>query len=348
MKNLILCVLALFLSFPKGSAQVFTVHVSDGYDLYFSVTDTTKKTVKIVRPKLIDNTKLILPSGSLKIPASVKYKNAVYQVTSIGDNAFEDADQLTAVTIPSTVSFIGKAAFSGCSNLKSIVFPAIRPTMGSNVFDKCYSISDISFGSEWKSIELQMFASSVSLTSVFIPSRTVKITGVKQLPQLQEINVDRNNPSFSTQDGILYSKDSKTLYACPISYKGRIAVPEGTEKILDGAFRDCRYIVNVILPESVHELSFDEFSTCSSLSRIKLLSEVPPVTAKWEGASVFALMVSNPECLVYVPKNLLRKYRESICSNEGTYESLDGKRKVTREENVFLAKSNIQKIKKNN
>ena len=59
-------------------------------------------------------------------------------------------------------------------------------------------------------------------------------------------------------------------------------------------------------------------------------------------------MVSNPECLVYVPKNLLRKYRESICSNEGTYESLDGKRKITREGNVFLTKSNIQKIKKNN
>lgn len=345
MKNLILFAFALFLSFPNGSAQVFSVRMSDGSNLYFSVTDTTKKTVKIVRPQMFDNTKLILPSGSLSIPASVKFKNVLYGVTAIGDNAFSDAEQLRSVTIPSSVSFIGKEAFSECHNLTSIIFPALKPIMGKDVFEGCRSVSDISFGSEWKSIELERFASSDSLKTIVVPAKVNKMTGVKRVRNLQTIQVDPNNLAFSSHYGMLYSKDAKVFYACPIGYIGRVSVLDGTEKILDGAFRDCGQMVSAIIPASVHELSFDEFLTCKSLSRIWFYSEVPPVTAKWDGASVFALMVSNPDFQVYVPKNVFRKYRESIWSSEGTYETLEGKRKVTRDKGIFLTESNIKKIK---
>ena len=56
-------------------------------------------------------------SGSLTIPSSVSYGGITYNVTSIGNGAFNGCSGLTSVTIPSSVTSIGINAFNGCSGL---------------------------------------------------------------------------------------------------------------------------------------------------------------------------------------------------------------------------------------
>ncbi len=59
-------------------------------------------------------------SGSISIPSSVYYNGKTYQVTAIGNRAFQGCSNLTSLTIPNTLSSIKTGAFSGCSALTSI------------------------------------------------------------------------------------------------------------------------------------------------------------------------------------------------------------------------------------
>ena len=53
-------------------------------------------------------------SGDVVIPATVTYNDVVYNVTSIGSEAFYYCSGLTSVTIPQGVTSIGNAAFYYC------------------------------------------------------------------------------------------------------------------------------------------------------------------------------------------------------------------------------------------
>ena len=53
-------------------------------------------------------------TGSVVIPESVVYEGKTYNVTSIGESAFNYCWILTSVTIPNSVTSIGSSAFSNC------------------------------------------------------------------------------------------------------------------------------------------------------------------------------------------------------------------------------------------
>ena len=345
MKRLILIAIAFLITIIEAASQTFTVRLNDGNQLCFHVTDTTSREAEIIRIKVLGNMQPSHPSGDLSIPSYVNYKGINYAVSSIGESTFAGADGLTSISIPSSVKRISDKAFSGCSNLKSVVFPNRTPLFGENVFEQCTSVSALSFGSDWTTIDLHQFADAISLKEVFIPSRVTKITGVKSIASLEKITVDSNNKAFSTSDGMLYSKDGITLYACPRAKKGAVSILPGTEIILDGAFSDCFYIENILLPASIHEFAYDEFVGCKKLNRIILLSEIPPMTAKWNGATVFAIAAPNQDCILQVNKKHLKRYQTNICSVEGVYETLNANRKADIVSGKMMSKASIKKAK---
>ncbi len=53
-------------------------------------------------------------TGDVVIPATIKYEDVTYSVTTIGDNTFKNCSNLTSVTIPNSVTAIGEYAFYGC------------------------------------------------------------------------------------------------------------------------------------------------------------------------------------------------------------------------------------------
>ena len=60
-------------------------------------------------------------------------------VTTIGDSAFQDCVDLTAVTIPAYVTAIGKHAFSYCKALTEVTIPASVTSIGQS-FNDCTSL----------------------------------------------------------------------------------------------------------------------------------------------------------------------------------------------------------------
>lgn len=57
-------------------------------------------------------------TGTVSIPNQVAFNGNNYTVTSIGSSAFEGCIDMTAVTIPSSVTTIGDAAFYYCFGIK--------------------------------------------------------------------------------------------------------------------------------------------------------------------------------------------------------------------------------------
>ena len=90
--------------------------------------------------------------------------------------------------------------------------------------------------------------------------------GVVTLPlksKLQSINVLSDNPTLSSIDGVLYSKDMKRLIRCPELKEGEVIIPEGVERIEPYAFFNCVYLKAVQMPETLKE-----FGDCPTITFI--------------------------------------------------------------------------------
>lgn len=336
--------LMLLLSAPVY-AQRFSVSLPDGNKLFFRVTDESAKEVEIVQAGAMLNTPLALPTGTLEIPSSVKYNDVSYRVSAIHEGAFSRAEELALVLIPSTVKEIGDRAFAGCSKLEGVIFPASEPALGKGVFSGCKNLRNLSFGSDWRKVDFALFADSEAVTSVFIPARVVDIKNLKLVKALERMDVDPNNPAFSSIDGALYSRDGKAFYACPCARTGLFSIASGAERIQEGAFNGCAGLESIVLPETVHAFSYLDFVPCSSLKELTVLSEIPPITAKWNGSPVFAIRKPSPGVRVYVPASSMDRYQSGICDKAGDYESMNGKQKGSFTQDDLVAKKDILKVK---
>lgn len=309
---------ALMFAGVEGAAHDFTATVN-GQRLYFEITNKTKKTVSVTYNGSIADKKALDIEGIVEIPAKIKHNDVVYHVTAIGQKAFANADRLKGIVIPSGVETIGDFAFEDCDSLKSVVFPGNPVTLGQGIFFKSPEIENVTIGSDWKSIDFTMFRWSDKLTSITIPAKIEKIQGVKKLVALKTISVDPNNKKFTSHDGMLYSKDGATLFACPRAYMGKVNVNYGVIKVLDGALIDCLAITSIDLPSTVQSISFRETSRMKNLENIILRSETPVITGYINGTGKFFFQLANPKTNIIVLSSAKDKYLAELASTAGEY-----------------------------
>ena len=89
---------------------------------------------------------------------------------------------------------------------------------------------------------------------------------------LEELNVDENNPWFSSYDGILYSKDFSVLIACP-GANPSISFAPGVKEIGECAYMSCAGIREIEIPSTVTKIGDSAFSTWA-LTKITLPSSL--------------------------------------------------------------------------
>lgn len=300
------------------NAHDFTATVN-GQRLYFDITNQAKRTVAVTYNGSIAEKKVNSITGIIEIPSKVQHNNVVYNVTAINPKAFAGAKRLKGIVLPPNVEAIGDFAFERCDSLASIVFPGNPITLGQGVFYGCRSISDVSFGSDWDYIDFTMFRWSDNLTNISIPAKVKKVHGVKKLKNLAVIVVDPNNTTFASYDGMLYSKDGKTLYACPRAYNRPVKIYEGTEMITSGALIDCREVTYVDFPASLKSLSFRETSRMKNLETIVMRPSVPIVTAYNGGQPRFMLQVANEKVSIVTLSSSKDAYEAMLISEAGEY-----------------------------
>ena len=118
-----------------------------------------------------------------------------------------------------------------------------------------------------------VFSDCTSLTSVTISGSVTEISSFafRNCTSLTEIIVDGNNTEYKSVDGVLYSKDMKTLLAYPagkadMSY----TILDSVTEIGMAAFADCTSLFNIVLPKNLKRLEMAAFHSCDSLMAIDI------------------------------------------------------------------------------
>ena len=129
------------------------------------------------------------------------------------------------------------------------------------------------------------FSSCKNLTSVFIPDSitTIGEGAFSRCDNLTSIEVAGKNNLYKDIDGILYSKDGKTLIQYAIGKtKKSFTIPNGVTTIEDDAFEYCN-LTSIVIPNSVTTIGSSVFAYCDGLTNVVIPDSVTTI-----GSSVFA------------------------------------------------------------
>lgn len=136
-----------------------------------------------------------------------------------------------------------------------------------------------------------------SLTKITIGKnvREIGTWAMTNNQRLQEFVVDEENEYFTAVDGILFTKDMKTIVYYPparnIEFNKygeaqnttQYVIPDGVETIRSKAFYKCYYVDSIDIPDSVKTIEEKAFHRTSALKNVEL-----PSSLEYIGKDAFA------------------------------------------------------------
>lgn len=213
-------------------------------------------------------------SGNLTLPSMLR---------KIGEGAFYGCYRITGtVTIPASLSDMGYYCFLESNNIKSFVVNAANPHF-SSLNDVLYSkekdtlyicpggkAGNFTIPASVRLIGSYAFYKCSNLTgTIFITAATdyIGYYAFYGCSQISSYNVDPTNSYFSSENGILYSKNKDRIIICPNTKSGNQALPSGLISIDPGAFNNCTLLTGFInLPSSLNKIGDYAFYNCTGIS----------------------------------------------------------------------------------
>ena len=201
--------------------------------------------------------------SKVTLPVSVK---------TIGNFAFNECAGLTSVSLGGGVTEIGAYAFSNCYYLKDINIPDSVRTIGDRAFSNCYSLSGLKLGNGLTDIGARAFSMCLQLTEVNIPAKlaSIGIGAFSACFNLKNYTISETNTEFAAFEGVLYSKDGKTLVAYPQAREGAYKLRAGTTAIAGGAFSYAVALTGIAGTQDIEIVRESAFEWCTSLRDIYL------------------------------------------------------------------------------
>ncbi|MDE6288272.1 MAG: leucine-rich repeat domain-containing protein [Muribaculaceae bacterium] len=206
------------------------------YDFYgsrltFKITDEVNKTCSVIDCQPSDETYIYVPAFAVKgsqeyevtsigddafAGLTMKFFSIPTSVTSIGNRAFCNCDELLDIQIPESVTSVGEEAFENCSRLYAVAFGKAIVSIGDRAFKNC---GDLNFyylpANNLNSIGNEAFSGCSSLESVFIPGSVISIgdEAFAECKNLTTVVYDSEDPlefNYNIFDYATYT--SATLY----------------------------------------------------------------------------------------------------------------------------------------
>ena len=153
-----------------------------------------------------------------------------------------------------------------------------------------------------KGIGKDAFKGIEGITSVKLGAKIKKITvwGFIKCSDLLDINVSKNNPNYSSRDGVLYNKDGTVLlfmpqgrselvipegvveigdYACSCAFKlNKVVLPSTLKTIGKEAFLHCSF-EQIAIPKSVESISENAFADCTKLRTVRIDAKLEAISS---------------------------------------------------------------------
>lgn len=192
--------------------------------------------------------------------------------TYIGNGAFSGCSQLRIMLLPDAAQYVGYSAFSGCSSLSRIELPTSLSEIQSYTFADCAQLDSVIIPHSVTSIGYDAFNGCTSLTYVEIPSSVTEINsgafrGCSQLirvqlpasvnslssnafsqcASLEFIHVDKNNPAYTSINGVVFNKEKTKIVTIPRGIKS-ILIPETITELEEGFLKDYTQLEELTLP----------------------------------------------------------------------------------------------------
>ena len=200
-----------------------------------------------------NNCNAIIETSTNKLILGCKNTIIPNSVTSIGDYAFYDCDDLTSIEIPNSVTSIGSYAFYNCDKITSIEIPNSVTSINNYAFCNCDGLTNIEIPNSITKINEGIFSSCNNLTTVTIPNTitTIGNYAFNDCNKLTNIEIPNNvtsigNSAFQNCDGLT-----------------SIFIPSSVTNISDGAFAGCTNIQSIIVSED--NTVYDSRDNCNAI-----------------------------------------------------------------------------------
>lgn len=238
-----------------------------------------KELKTVVLPKKIRAVTISVFAGCI----SLEKIDIPQNIECISDSAFANSG-LTEIIIPETVTEVKKEAFGNCKKLQNAVVCAELIEKGA--FNNCVELKTITLKS-LKTLENEVFSGCAKLKTVYLPETVAEISYAvfAGCTDLEKIEVEAANTSFSSENGVLFNKDKSKLIAYPAGKTDEVyVIPEKTKIIDVYAFYMAKYLKDVVIPNDIEYIG--EYAFLNT----KQIYDNP---AKWDHINGFLYIGSN-------------------------------------------------------
>ena len=238
---------------------------------------------------------------------------SVIKHIDLGEAVYVDGDelpffgfhtQLETFVFPQGIkTTIDKGEFEtglhGAEMLRTLVLPQGLKIVGG--FSSCKNLTSLSLPEGLEVIKWGAFTGCDGITSIRIPASVKEMHGSSFSGcNIEAYEVDEANKCYTSIDGVVYTKDLKTLVAFPSAYPHKhFVVPPTIQIIGDGAFEfsridsidlphgiivigKCAFLCSAIrsieMPDTITEIGDWLFSSCRQLKYVRLsrgLTKIP-------------------------------------------------------------------------
>ena len=155
----------------------------------------------------------------------------------------------TSVRICDGVTHIGTEAFAANTTLTKVEMADTVTSIGAKAFYSCENLASVSIPASVTEIGMSAFSICTALT---------------------EISVSAENANYQSIDGVLFTKDGKTLVQYPVGRtNASYAIPDGVEVIGELAFGFCGDNLSALeIPASLTNIEKSAFIGCRVLDTV--------------------------------------------------------------------------------